>query len=112
MSHLGNDLQSKPRTRLGHRNQFLPIKSQLLNPSSYFGIGQERIGLFAENKQQKCQFTNKLKKQSQFSETRQNLHDRISLPETQLTITLPNPLFSQEMTSCHGGTADLHTSSH
>ena len=41
MYHLGNGLQTKPRTRHGHRNQFLPIKSQRLNPSSYFGIGQE-----------------------------------------------------------------------
>ena len=118
MSRSGNGLQTKPRTEHGHRNQFLPRKSQLLNPSSIFGIGQERIGLFAENKQEKCQLTNKfplngvnVTKQSQFSETRQNLLDRISLPETQLTITLPNPLLEQEMISCHGGTADLHTSS-
>ena len=118
MSRSGNGLQTKPRTEHGHRNQFLPRKSQLLNPSSIFGIGQEQIGLFAENKQEKCQLTNKfplngvnVTKQSQFSETRLNLHDRISLPEAQLTITLPNPLLEQEMTSCHGGTADLHTSS-
>lgn len=110
MSRSGNGLQTKPRTEHG--------QGQLLNPSSIFGIGQEQIGLFAENKQEKCQLTNKfplngvnVTKQSQFSETRQNLHNRISLPETQLTITLPNPLLEQEMTSCHGGTADLHTSS-
>lgn len=118
MSRLGNGLQTKPRTEHGHRNQFLPRKSQLPNPSSIFGIGQERIGLFAENKQEKCQLTNKfplkgvnVTKQSQFSERKQNLHDRISLPERQLTITSPNPLLVQEMTSSHGGTADLHNSS-
>ena len=51
MSRSGSGLQTKPRTEHGHRNQFLPRKSQLLNPSSIFGIGQEQIGLFAENKQ-------------------------------------------------------------
>lgn len=51
MSRSGNGLQTKLRTEHGHRNQFLPRKSQLLNPSSIFGIGQERIGLFAENEQ-------------------------------------------------------------